>query len=214
MKKFLIGCFGVFLLLAIGGSILTYMFVIKPGMEMYDQVTQLGEQFEQANNAIENTSSFTPPANEELSQAQLDRFLAAQRDIRASMGARLEELEEKYRRFDNSQDGGEQAGIGDVIGAYGDMFGLLAEAKRAQVDAINAQDFSLEEYTWTRNRTYQALGQQVGMFSFGEDFNLEQFMNADPDNRPQQQAPEANVQLVQPHREELMEMLALAWWGL
>ncbi len=215
MKKVVIGCLGVVLLLAVGGSIVAYLFVVKPGMEIYAEVTELGQEFEQANENIENTASYTPPANEELTQDLVDRYLEAQRAIRASMGTRLQELEEKYKRFDQSGDGGgEQAGITDVIGAYGDIFGLLAEAKRAQVDAINAQNFSLEEYTWTRNKVYQALGQEVGMISFGQDFDLEQLMNAEPDNQPGQQAPEANIELVQPHREELMEMIGLAWFGL
>ncbi|MEM1081704.1 MAG: hypothetical protein AAGH65_09005, partial [Pseudomonadota bacterium] len=139
MKKVLIGCLGVILLVVVGGSILGYLFVIKPGMQVYSEVVQLGENFEQANESIENQSSFSPPASEELTAQQVDRYLAAQDSIRASLGARLEELEDKYRRFDQSQDGGgEQAGIGDVIGAYGDIFGLLAEAKQAQVDALNA----------------------------------------------------------------------------
>ncbi len=215
MKKVVIGCLGVVLLLAIGGSVVTYMFVIKPGMEVYAEVTELGQQFEEANANIENTSSYMPPASEELTPQLVNRYLEAQRTIRAALGSRLEELEDKYQRFDNSQDGGgEQPGIADVIGAYGDIFGLLADAKQAQVDAINAQNFSLEEYTWTRNKVYQALGQEVGMISFGEDFNLEQFMNANPDNNPNQPAPEVNVQLVQPHRDELMEMIGLAWFGL
>lgn len=216
MKKFLIGCLGVFLILAVGGSALTYFFVIKPGMQVFTEFAELGQQFEQANQSIENTANFVPPANFELDPSRFDRFLAAQRDIRTSLGNRLQELDEKYRAFDQSQGGSEQAGIADVIGAYGDFFGLLLDAKNAQIDALNAQNFSLEEYSWTRNQVYRAIGQPVGLIAIGENFSLDQMMNleAEAEAEGEQAIPQSNIDLVEPHREELMEMLALAWWGL
>lgn len=214
MKKFLIGCFGLFVLLAIGGSVATYFFVIKPGMQFAQEFAQLGQEFEQANANIDNQSSFTPPANEELTQSGFDRYLAAQQQIRTQIADRLQQLETKYEAFDTNRPGGEQPSIGDIVGAYADFGGLLMDAKRAQVEALNAQDFSLQEYNWTRTQVYRALGQQLGAFVIGDEFSLEQLVNAQAENEAQQPVPQSNIDMVEPHREQLMEMLALAWWGL
>ena len=214
MKKFLIGCFGLFVLLAIGGSVATYFFVIKPGMQFAQELAQLGQTFEQANANIENQSGFTPPANEELSQSGFDRYLAAQQQIQTQMSDRLQELEAKYQAFDTNRPGSEQPGIGDIVGVYADFGGLLVDVKRAQVEALNAQGFSLQEYNWTRTQVYRALDQQLGAFVIGDEFSLEQLINAETGSEAQEPVPQSNIDMVEPHREQLMEMLALAWWGL
>ena len=214
MKKFLIGCFGLFVVLAIAGSALTYFFVIKPGMEFAQEFAQLGQEFEQANANIENQSDFIPPANLELTESGLERYLLAQQQIQRRLSERLQELDAKYQALEDAQQGGNQPGIGDIVGAYADIGSLLIEAKRAQVDALNAQDFSLQEYNWTRNQVYRAIGQPVGFIAIGEDLSLEQLMGNQTQAEQEQLVPQSNIDLVEPHREQLMEMLALAWWGL
>src|SRR5699024_1699962 len=97
-----------------------------------------------------------------------------------------------------------EAGIGDMFGAYQDLGELLIEAKRAQVDALNRYNFSLQEYLYVRNQAYRALGQAVAVASSG-------------DQAPQvrsQQVPDEVVDMVSPHREELMEGYAFAWFGI
>jgi len=39
-----------------------------------------------------------------------------------------------------------------------DLSGIYMDARRAQVDALNVHKFSDAEYTWVRNRVYEAAG--------------------------------------------------------
>lgn len=207
MKKFAIGCFGVLVILALAGGAFTWFKVIKPGMEMASGFMELGEEFEQLNNSVENQATFQPPADRVLEPARFERFLAAQRQIQTSMEGRLGELKEKYEALDQRLQGeGENAGIGDVIGAYADIGELLIDGKRAQVEALNSHGFSLEEYAWVRDQSYRALGQSVAVASIPNAPGQIQF------NRNEEVSPET-VALVEPHREELMQALVLAWWG-
>jgi len=214
MKNVLIGCSVVLLLVVIGGGTLAWIYVVKPGMEVAGEFTQLSQEFEEADARIENQADYTPPQDELLDEAQVDRYLAAQRSIRATLGGRLQELEEKYKAFEQPDGGKVVMGFDDIMGAYGDFFSLLAEAKRAQVEALNAQGFSLAEYRWTRNHVYEALGQPVGQFSVEDGLSIEQFTKDGSGRDSVPAAPQPNVELVEPHREELMEMVALAWFGL
>jgi len=207
MKKFAIGCFGVLVVLALAGGAFTWFKVIKPGMEMASGFMELGEEFERLNDSVENQASFRPPADGVLDLERFERFLAAQRQIQTSMEGRLGELKEKYEALDQRLESGEDsAGIGDVIGAYADIGELLIAGKRAQVEALNSHDFSLEEYAWVRDQSYRALGQSVAVASIPNAPGQVQF------NGNEEVAPET-VALVEPHREELMQALALAWWG-
>ena len=61
---------------------------------------------------------------------------------------------------------------------------------------------------------YRAIGQPVGFIAIGEDLSLEQLMGNQTQAEQEQTVPQSNIDLVEPHREQLMEMLALAWWGL
>ena len=58
--------------------------------------------------------------------------------------------------------------MAEAVGAYRDLFGIIAEAKKAQVDALNAQGFSVDEYTWVKTRVYEAAGVTVTGVDFRE----------------------------------------------
>ncbi|MGB0513923.1 MAG: hypothetical protein ACPGJE_03680 [Wenzhouxiangellaceae bacterium] len=205
MKKFAIGCFGVLVIVAVAGGALTWFKVIKPGMEMASGFMELGEEFERLNDSVENQAAFQPPADGVLDAARLERFLAAQRQIQGSMEGQLDELKQKYEALDQRlESGDETAGIGDVFGAYADIGELLISGKRAQVEALNNHGFSLNEYAWVRDQAYRALGQSVAVASITNGAGQIQFDN--------EVAPET-LALVEPYREELMQALALAWWG-
>ena len=206
MKNFAIGCFAVLLIAAVAGGGIAYFKVIKPGMEMAGSFMKFGEEFEQLEKQVDNRRDFTPPSDRVVSEEQLQRFLAAQQQIETRMQGRFDELKNKYEtleqelKADNSK-----AGIGDILGAYGDVGGLLLDGKRAQVEALNAQDFSLGEYAWVRDQVYRALGESVAVASFG---------NSGVPTEYRGQVPQETVERVEPHREELMRSLVIAWWGL
>lgn len=203
MGKFLVGCLVVFALLVVGGGTAGYLFFIKPGLEYASEFARMGEEFEALNDDIVNTGDFSPPNDATVGEAQFRRFLAAQRQMRTRLEGRLEELDAKYEAM-KSESGQQEMGIKDMIDAHKDLLDLILEAKRAQVEALNAQGFSLAEYAWVRNCVYRAIGQSVAVAAMAE---------TSPDTMPAE-IDTATVEMVTPHREELMEMHALAWFGL
>jgi len=207
MKNFAIGCLGVLVVLAVVGGGVAWFKVIKPGMEFAGGIAELGREYSELNESIDNRSGFTPPADGELNEERFQRFLAAQRQMRNELEGRLGELQEKYEALEDEIDErGGQAGLGDMMAAYGDLTGLLIDAKRAQVDALNSQDFSLQEYTWVRDQVYRAIGESVAVAAVSN--------GAGGGGEYETSIPEATREMVEPHREELLEGHALAWWGL
>lgn len=207
MKNFVIGCLGVLVVLAVLGGGIAWFKVIKPGMEFAGGIAELRKEYSELHESIDNRSGFNPPSDAELDEERFQRFLAAQRQMRDELEGRLEELQDKYEALEDEIDerGGE-AGISDMMGAYSDLTDLLIDAKRAQVAAINAQDFSLQEYNWVRDRVYRAIGESVAVAAISDDPNASGQFEAS--------VPEATREMVEPHRQELMEMHVLAWWGL
>jgi len=210
MKNFAIGCAAVLVILTVGGvGVVWFKFGddISAGIDAVQGVAKLAPQFEELNDSIENRASYAPPADGELSEDAFQRFLAAQRQMRTELEGRLEELQSKYEALEQEIDErGGQAGISDMMGAYGDLADLLVDAKRAQVEAINDHDFSLQEYNWVRDQVYRAIGESVAVAAIAA--------NPTASTALQASMPEATREMVEPHREELMKAHVLAWWGL
>lgn len=207
MKKFAIGCFAVLVVVAIAGGGIAWFKVIKPGMEFAGGIAELGKQYTELNESIENRSGYTPPGDGVLNEDAFQRFLAAQRQMRSDLEGRLEELQSKYEALEKEIDErGGQAGISDMMGAYSDLTDLLIDAKRAQVEAINDHNFSLQEYNWVRDQVYRAIGESVAVAAIAANPNASSEFQAT--------VPEATRKMVEPYREELMKSHVLAWWGL
>lgn len=204
MGKVAVGCLLVIVLAAAAGGGVVWFKVIKPGMEFAGDAVNFGEEFQRIERAIEDRSPYAPPDNGALSEQQFQNFLASQQRIRSHMETQLDELNEKYSelkaRFDKKD-----PGLRDLTGVYRDFGDLLLEAKRAQVEALNSNKFSLQEYAWVRQQVYLALGEPIDAMA----------VTVDGRERPRGgRVPEETVALVAPHRETLMETHALAWWGL
>ncbi|HMA97978.1 MAG TPA: hypothetical protein VKO38_00835, partial [Wenzhouxiangella sp.] len=140
-----------------------------------------------------------------LSADQLQRYLDAQRDIRSGMQNQLAQLNNHFEQAnDDIERQTTDTNILELVKAYRDLDDLILEAKRQQVDALNAHGFSLEEYLYVRNTTFRALGEEIAVVAFGQQ----------GDEPLVPQLPEDVVRMVQPHREALMKSYALAWFGL
>lgn len=212
MKKLLLGCLGVSVLLLIAGGVLGYFYVYKPARSFVAGIAQFGEVTE-LNAKIENKSAFTQPEGGLLTQAMVDRYMNVQQSLRDRMGPRLTELEAKYKRFEG--DSGEQPSVTEVLGAIQDLGTLILEAKRAQVAAINEQGFSLAEYEWVRGAMYEAVDIPLGttfqdaLRQAGGEADVSAAMQRMGENVPQ-----ANRDLVAPLTEKLQENISLAFFGL
>jgi hypothetical protein len=213
MKKFALGCLGVLVILAIVGGALGYYYIILPAKSYVSSFAQLKE-FPRLNADVRNKAAFAPPASGELTPEVVDRFLKTQQAFRDRMGERVRELDAKYKALDQAR-GDKQPSMSDVLGALKDFGELLHEAKRAQVQALNQEGFSLAEYEWVRNSVYRAAGVSI-------DVNIEQAIRQvtgetsgqDLAARMVGEVPEANRALVAPHFEKLRENIAFAFFGL
>jgi hypothetical protein len=210
MKKLLLGCAVVSVLLVVGGGAIAY-FVVYPRVREYAGSFAQLQEVPKLNAQIRNRAVFAPPSNGELTPEMVDRFRKAQASLKRRMGGRIKAIEEKYKGFDQSH----QASLTEMFGAFKDLGGLLVDAKRAQVEALNETGFSLEEYQWTRNSVYLALGMPI-------QENLEAVLRKAAGDEAAQdamqdiarQVPDANRKLVEPHSKELADNAALAFFGL
>ncbi len=200
MKKALGGCLIVALLLLVVGGGATWWFVLRPAWNAGNQFLQAANQITELaklDGQVRNRASFTAPADGRISDEALNRFLATQRAIKDQVGPKLATLEAKYDKIaDDKKASGKDPGVTEMMQAYGDLFGLLHDAKKAQIDALNQQNLSLEEYRWIRTQAYVALAQE-GLPASDEPA-----------------APASNAQRLAPHRELLKETAVMAWLGL
>jgi len=211
MKKALLGCLGVSVVLVIAGGILAYYYVYKPARSFVAGIAQF-EEVPKLNAQIDNQSPFAPPEGGVLTQDLVDRYMKTQQSLRERMGSRLDELEAKYKRFEHD---GEKPSIGEMMGAIQDLAGLIVEAKRAQVAALNEHQFSLAEYEWVRGAMYEALGMPLGS-SFQDVLRQAQGSGdvTTAMRHMEAQVPDVNKQLVAPFTQQLQDNMALAFFGL
>lgn len=205
MPKILLGCLVVLALVVIGGGTAGYFMLVKPAYQFAADVGGFATEFAELNEQIEREPAYQPPPDGMVGADQFQRFLAAQRDIRDNMAGRLTELQDKWEQMERDIDReGRDANIVELVTAYRDLGGLIIDAKRNQVDALNRHGFSLQEYLYVRNQTFHALGQEVAVASFGDQGASQRL----------REVPESVVEMIRPHREELMEGYALAWFGM
>ncbi|MFW5815235.1 MAG: hypothetical protein ACOCVP_00125 [Wenzhouxiangella sp.] len=205
MPKILLGCLIVLAVVVIGGGTVGYFMVFKPAYQFASEVGSFSTEFAELNEQIAREPRYQPPLEGMLSASQFQRFLAAQRDMRAGMEGGLRELESRWQQVQSEIESQERdANIVEMVTAYRDLADLILEAKRQQVEALQAHDFPLEEYLYVRNTVYRALGEDIAVASFGQQ--------GDPPMA--RQLPDEVLVMVRPHREELMEGYVLAWFGL
>jgi len=205
MGKVLGGCLIVLTVLVVGGGAVGYYMFVKPYTELAGAAVRYVQEYEQLNAAIENRDPYRPGPNQSLEPEALQRMLAVHERMRTTMAGRLAVLEARYRQIENDRERGANLSLAEVMTAYRDLGELYMEAKRAQVDALNAERLSLEEYHWIRNQAYLALNRNVAVVSAPE-----------ADQRPHgaQQVTRETEQLVSDYREALLESYMFAWFGL
>jgi len=214
-KNLLIGCLILFVVVVIGGGIAGYFFVYRPASEYVQSFSEMGKVSE-LDKSIANTESFAPPADNLLTQDEVDRFVRVQRHMVEAMGSELDRLKQKYDAFGKPpEEGGTTPGITDVMGAWKDLSATIVKAKELQVDAMNQESFSKEEYEWVRSSFWQALG--TAFVSMNMAKMAEAIQTQNPDVLKEQtsagEAPAPNQELVKPYQEEAQQWLAYAWLG-
>lgn len=215
MKKLAIGCGVVVLVLGVAGAAAVFY--------VYRQVSSTVTQFAQfaqvpdIEKNVRNRAAFTPPDSGEITEAQLEKLVQVQTRVRQKLGQSIAAFEAKYKALSDKKD----ATIADapaIMNAYKDLAATWLDAKRAQVEALNAVNLSLDEYKWIRDKAYQALGQPF------VDLDVAKIVEAAKGGvsaQPGQvrgslgpEGPEANRKLIEKVKKLLEENLALASFGL
>jgi len=181
---------------------------------MINSVAQLRE-WPKLERQVRNKSSFAPPATGELTPVMVDRFVKAQQAIKAKLGTRVDELDRKYKALEQS--GGSSPSFSEAMGALKDLGGLIMDAKRAQVEALNEHGFSVAEYEWVRGAVYAASGIPVET-NFSELVERASRGELDSGESVGQAVtgpvPEVNRELVKPHHQTLTDNAGMAFFGL
>ncbi len=105
---------------------------------------------------VRDRSTFVPPADGRLEAAQVERYVNVLGDVRSSLEGRLARLEARFEAIDGQRPTWRD--VSSLAGAYADLLRLAVEAKEAQVEALNAQGFSLSELRWVRQEVVRAAG--------------------------------------------------------
>ena len=218
MKKILVGCLIVAVIAMIGLGVAGYFAyrVMRPVidnaanyMDKAREVTRLGEE-------ITNKTAYEPPANGELTQAQVERFIAVQTRVRAELSDRWSEIEKKSREIRDKADRNRNDWtLAEFTNVFSDIANIWVDGRRVQVRALNVQRFSESEYQWVRKRVYEAAGVELaGQIDLSR---IEQLAGQQGVTIPEMElpkVPEKNVALVKPLAGKIKEWIPLAALGL
>jgi len=221
MKKLLAGCLVVAALGGVALGVAGY-FGYRAVRPLFDGATSWARQareMAEVSDRIANKAAFDAPASGELDEARVRRFLAVQNRVRAALGDRWAELDARARSLEaKARDGGRDLSLAELGAVLSGLGSVLLEARRAHVDALNAEGFSPGEYSWARLRIYEAAGLELahsvdwsaieGLVEQGA-----QQVGVTPPSLALPDIPEVNRALVKPHVEDLRAWLPLTVLG-
>ncbi|TVR86844.1 MAG: hypothetical protein EA416_15000 [Trueperaceae bacterium] len=210
--RWLFGCLGVVLVLALAVGVAAWWFVLRPLQQMAAVVEEVAA-IEELDQRVTNRTPYAVPDDGVLTEEQVERYVAVLASVRGDLDRNLQTLQQRYEDLDGRAP--ELMDIPRLAGAYLDLFRLLVQAKEAQVEALNAEGFSVAEYQWVRTQVLSAIGLQ------GAGYDIGSFAQALTDGRdptaapaPATPVPAENRALVEAYAEDLDEVAFLALLGL
>jgi len=221
MKKILTGCLVVVIVAMIGlGVALFYAYrYAKPMIDSASDYLAKAKQVSSLADRVANKTPYVPPANGELTQTQVERFVAVQGRVRDELGDRWTEIETKSAELRQRTAGSQALSFSEVTSVFKDLANIYVEARRVQVNALNIHKFSDGEYAWVRRRVYEAAGVELASaidMSAIEDLAREgaQRTTTKLPDMPLPSVSEANITLVKPHTAKVKEWIPMAVLGL
>ena len=225
MKKVAVGCLlaGVLLTVLMGAAAYVVWDYLSPIVRTVTGVTS-GVTGLGGLGAIEQelttTAPFAAPESGELTAPQVDRFLRVQRRVRLALGARVEAFGAKYRALSGPRPDGTPRvpTLPELLTGIGDLSTVYLDAWRAQVEAMNTEAFSRDEFAWVRSRVYQTAGLDAVRYDARDlERVIEAMTRGAQVEAPAVTLPDApapNRALVKPHLDEMKAWLAMAVFGL
>ena len=216
MKKLVLGCLVVLLLLAVAGGVLGYYFLYQPARQYLAAFRQL-DGLSDLDRQVKNTAPFTPPEAGELTEEMVKRFASVQDAMHTRLGAKMQQLQQQYEQMSRALKDSGPRDARAVFTAIRDLAGVATEAKRIQVDALNQMGFSTAEYAWVRDQVYRAAGTgfaQIDFKAIGDAAQKGNFQLEPQRRGGEGEAPEKNKELVKPYLDKVQRWITLAWMGL
>jgi hypothetical protein len=221
MKKILGGCLIIVVIAMIGlgvASFYAYRYA-KPMIDSAGDYLAKARQVSQLADRVANKAPYIPPDNGQLTQAQVERFVAVQGRVRDELGDRWSEIETKSAEIKQRTAGNQELSFAEIGAVFKDIANIYLEARRVQVNALNIHKFSDGEYTWVRRRVYEAAGVEMAS---GIDMSAIEDLARETTQRtttrvpeiPMPEVPEANIKLVKPHTAKIKEWIPMAVLGL
>ena len=158
-----VGCAIAAVVACVGVVVLMYFGVYRPARSVMGDLDQ-ASHLRAMNDGVVNRETFVKPLNGELTVDQLARFARVQSGIHAGLGRDYPLLEERAARLrgltvsEPGQMKSERLGVRDAILAFRGIGPVMVRAKEIQVNALNVERFSVEEYRWVREHFYRSLG--------------------------------------------------------
>jgi hypothetical protein len=215
MKKLAIGCGVIVLVLGVGTTVMFYIAATKA--RSYLRESGVLESIETLGKGVTNNAAFTPPANGQLTDAMIKRFVSVHDTIVAKLGGRFNEIaamqKEMMRR---EQAEHRKSTSAEDVKNVSAMMGFILQAQGAWVEGLNQQRFSMDEYGWVRGRVYSAAG--LNLVELGGRNVQEMVTQGNVVTRPiagsSDPASRHDRELVAPYIPKLKESAALAFFGL
>ena len=220
MKKILIALVVIIALVmvAFGGAI---YYVSSKARSFFGPL----QQYAALDKNVRNTSPFKAPSNGELTEDAMKRFAAVQESMTAKLGPTFNELKLKQDGIlKQQQTEHRQASASEDFSAVSDLMKFIVLAKTAQVDALNQQRFSIDEYYWVRNKVYAAAGmsiEQVGLGKLTEALKQSGALNGNQvgdtisrEIASNEIVPDRNKAIVEPYLPKLKDWAVFAFFGL
>lgn len=222
MKKVLAGCLIVLVIALIGFGVAGYYAYrwAQPMIQSTADYLDRARELSRLGDRVTNRSPYVPPARGELSETQIDRFLAVQARVREEMGARWAEIEKKSAEIREKTKDGRELTFTEFTAVFSELASIYVEARRQQINALNVHKFSDGEYNWVRLRAYEAAGLEITkgldvskLEQLAKDNGVSTSLRLEVEN-VKSRVPEANIKLVRPHLAKLKESFHLAILGL
>jgi hypothetical protein len=222
MKKILTGCLIVAVIAMIGFGVAAFYAyrAMRPVidnastyMDKAREITRLGEE-------IKITTRYAPPKSGELTPTQVERFLAVQGRVRSDLNSQWDQIEKKAADIKAKADANRKDwALSEFTSVFSEIGNIYLAGRKAQVNALNIQRFSEEEYEWVRKRVYEAAGVEL---AGGMDLSKIEGLARENAGRngvdiPAMDlpaVPETNVKLVRPHLGKIRAWIPMAVLGL
>lgn len=116
---------------------------------------------------LQNIAEFLPPPSGELSADQATRFAAVEEKVEHRLEARVSILALNQADLEEASDTGTLS-VPIALKAFGRIKAAYLDAKLTQIEAMNLEHFSKQEFEWVRRQLYDAAGLRLSQVDVSE----------------------------------------------